>query len=166
MLSLFTIIAGLLVLYLMTFPYNLARNYITARKTGLPIIVVPIDQNHFIWMVTSVSLRPIIKVRPSGSAVASSHRKCRSSVATRRANFLIRNISQKASSSDYHSPPTAGSSIMAWSLSKKPPKAAKARPSSWSPVAVLRSAHAILRSHGRSLAALGISASRTRQHCS
>lgn len=66
MLFLFTIIAGLLALYLMTFPYNLARNYITARKTGLPIIVVPIDQNHFIWMVTSVALRPIIKVRLLG----------------------------------------------------------------------------------------------------
>jgi cytochrome P450 len=65
MLSLLTIIASLLALYLARFPYNLARNYIKARKTGLPIIIVPIDQNHILWMVLSVPLRPIFKVPKS-----------------------------------------------------------------------------------------------------
>lgn len=62
MLSFFAIVAGLLALYMVRFPYNLTRNYITARKMGLPIIVVPIDQNHFLWMIMSVPLRPILKV--------------------------------------------------------------------------------------------------------
>lgn len=62
MLSFFTIVAVLLALYMVRFPYNLTRNYITARKMGLPIIVVPIDQNHFLWMIMSVPLRPILKV--------------------------------------------------------------------------------------------------------
>jgi hypothetical protein len=62
MLSLLAILGGLLALYLIKFPYKLVRNYITARKTGLPIIIVPIDQNHLLWMVTCVSLRPTFKV--------------------------------------------------------------------------------------------------------
>jgi hypothetical protein len=62
MLSLLAILGGLLAIYMLTFPYKLARNYITARKTGLPIIVVPIDQNHPLWMVTCVPLRPKFKV--------------------------------------------------------------------------------------------------------
>lgn len=62
MLSLLTIIGCLVALYLARFPYNLARNYIAARKMGLPIIIVPIDQNHLIWMLISVPLRPVFKV--------------------------------------------------------------------------------------------------------
>jgi hypothetical protein len=62
MISLLAILGGLLALYLIRFPYKLARNYIIARKTGLPIIVVPIDQNHPLWMVTCVPLRPTFKV--------------------------------------------------------------------------------------------------------
>lgn len=62
MISLLTLIAGLLALYAIKWPYNLARNYIAAKKTGLPIIIVPIDQNNLLWMVTSVPLRPIFKV--------------------------------------------------------------------------------------------------------
>ena len=62
MLSLLTILGGLLALYALTFPYKLARNYITARKTGLPIIVVPIDQGHLLWMVVCVPLRATYKV--------------------------------------------------------------------------------------------------------
>jgi hypothetical protein len=56
------------VLYLARFPYNLARNYIAARKLGLPIIIVPIDQHHLIWMLISVPLRPVFKVRDDDSA--------------------------------------------------------------------------------------------------
>ena len=68
MMSLLTIIGCLVVLYLARFPYNLARNYIAARKLGLPIIIVPIDQHHLIWMLISVPLRPVFKVRDDGSA--------------------------------------------------------------------------------------------------
>lgn len=68
MLSLLTIIGSLVALYLARFPYNLARNYIAARKLGLPIIIVPIDQNHLIWMLISVPLRPVFKVRNDHSA--------------------------------------------------------------------------------------------------
>jgi hypothetical protein len=68
MLSLFAIIGCLVALYLARFPYNLARNYIAARKLGLPIIIVPIDQHHIIWMLISVPLRPVFKVCNSGSA--------------------------------------------------------------------------------------------------
>lgn len=63
MLSLLTILGCLVALYIARFPYNLVRNYITARKLGLPIIIVPIDQHHIIWMLISVPLRPVFKVR-------------------------------------------------------------------------------------------------------
>lgn len=79
MLSLLTIIGGLVALYLARFPYNLARNYIAARKMGLPIIIVPIDQHHLIWMLISVPLRPVFKVRNGHSANAvdySRQRQC------------------------------------------------------------------------------------------
>lgn len=69
MLSLLTIIGGLVALYLLRFPYKLARNYIVARKTGLPIIIVPIDHNHPIWMVASVPLRPTFKVSSTWMSV-------------------------------------------------------------------------------------------------
>ncbi|GAB7331920.1 hypothetical protein MBLNU13_g03844t1 [Cladosporium sp. NU13] len=59
--SLLTIIGCLLAFYLARFPYNLARNYVAARKLGLPIIIVPIDQHHLIWMLISVPLRPVFK---------------------------------------------------------------------------------------------------------
>jgi hypothetical protein len=71
MLSLLTIVGCLVVLYLAKFPYNLARNYVTARKMGLPIIIVPIDQHNLVWMLVSVPLRPIIKVRLFAFALTS-----------------------------------------------------------------------------------------------
>lgn len=56
--SILTILGTLVAAYLSTFVYALIRNLIIARKTGLPYIVVPIDQNHFIWMIASIPLRP------------------------------------------------------------------------------------------------------------
>jgi hypothetical protein len=67
MLSPLTIIASLLALYIAKYPYKLARNYIKARKTGLPMIIVPIDQNNILWMVLSVPLRPIFQVNQNPS---------------------------------------------------------------------------------------------------
>ena len=66
MLSLLTILGCLLAIYVLSFPFKLARNYITARKMGLPIIIVPIDQGHPLWMATCVPLRLTFKVSPSG----------------------------------------------------------------------------------------------------
>ena len=73
MFSFLTILGSLLAVYLLSFPYKLARNYITARKTGLPIIIVPIDQNHPLWMVTCVPLRPTFKVSPTCRAQDAHH---------------------------------------------------------------------------------------------
>ncbi|KYG41897.1 hypothetical protein M433DRAFT_7589 [Acidomyces richmondensis BFW] len=56
--SIFIIFLAFAVAYYSTFVYCLIRNAYLARKTGFPSIVVPWDQNHFIWMVTSVPLRP------------------------------------------------------------------------------------------------------------
>ena len=56
--SILTIVGTVVVAYLSTFVYALIRNLIYARKTGFPYIVIPIDQNHFTWMIASVPLRP------------------------------------------------------------------------------------------------------------
>ncbi|KAI5365151.1 Putative cytochrome P450 [Septoria linicola] len=48
-------------LYLSTFAYNFIRNFLNARKSGLPYFCVPWDQNHFLWMILSVPLRPHLK---------------------------------------------------------------------------------------------------------
>jgi hypothetical protein len=56
--SILTILGTVVAAYLSTFVYALIRNLINARKTGFPYIVVPIDQNHFTWMIASVPLRP------------------------------------------------------------------------------------------------------------
>lgn len=52
---------ALLTIYLSTFIYKFGRNYLQARKSGLPYLCVPWDQNHFIWMVASVPSRPYLK---------------------------------------------------------------------------------------------------------
>ncbi|CAJ2509377.1 Uu.00g144030.m01.CDS01 [Anthostomella pinea] len=56
--SIAVIAVGLLAAYCATFVYKFVRNYINARKTGLPMIFVPWDQNSFFWMAFSVPLRP------------------------------------------------------------------------------------------------------------
>ncbi|KAK4897815.1 hypothetical protein LTR27_004587 [Elasticomyces elasticus] len=56
--SLLIIAAGLVAVYCSTFVYCFFRNLVRARKSGLPIVVVPCDQNHWTWMLFSVPLRP------------------------------------------------------------------------------------------------------------
>ncbi|RYP34305.1 hypothetical protein DL767_004299 [Monosporascus sp. MG133] len=51
----------LVLLYASSFLYGLIRNIYHARRIGLPVFVVPFDQNHFIWMAFSVPLRPFLK---------------------------------------------------------------------------------------------------------
>ena len=63
--SILAIGATLVAAYLSTFIYSLFRNFVNARKTGFPSVIVPWDQNHFFWMLTSVPLRPWLqKVLP------------------------------------------------------------------------------------------------------
>jgi hypothetical protein len=121
MLSLLAILGGLLALYLATFPYKLARNYITARKTGLPIIIVPIDQNHPLWMVTCVPLRPKFKVSLclSGSEHAILADSC------------TRNTSQRGSTNDSTSASTDGNSATDSDPSSNTASLGMTRPSFW-----------------------------------
>ncbi|KXT14451.1 hypothetical protein AC579_4801 [Pseudocercospora musae] len=59
--SLVTIGVALLVVYFSSFVHRFLTNWRNAQKSGLPYFFVPLDQNHFIWMITSVPLRPWLK---------------------------------------------------------------------------------------------------------
>lgn len=41
--------------------YSLVRNYLVARKTGLPIIVCPINNYNPLWMASGIPLNPLYK---------------------------------------------------------------------------------------------------------
>ncbi|KAF7194197.1 Cytochrome P450 monooxygenase [Pseudocercospora fuligena] len=56
-----TIGVALVVVYFSSFVYRFLKNWRNARKSGLPYFFVPLDQNHFIWMIISVPLRPWLK---------------------------------------------------------------------------------------------------------
>ncbi|EMC93909.1 hypothetical protein BAUCODRAFT_75410 [Baudoinia panamericana UAMH 10762] len=56
--SILQIVGILIAAYCSTFIYCFVRNLYYASKSGLPMLVVPWDQNHFVWMVTAVALRP------------------------------------------------------------------------------------------------------------
>ncbi|KAF2171087.1 hypothetical protein M409DRAFT_19058 [Zasmidium cellare ATCC 36951] len=56
-----TIITTLLIVYLTSYIYRLIRNYLLARKSGFPYFIVPWEQDHIIWMIISVPLRPWLK---------------------------------------------------------------------------------------------------------
>lgn len=59
--SYLTISASIVVAYFSTFVYHLIRNLSYARKSGFPSVLVPWDQNHFIWIIISVPLRPYLE---------------------------------------------------------------------------------------------------------
>lgn len=61
--SVLTIAATTVVAYLSTFIYCFIRNFSNSRKTGFPSIIVPWDQNHMVWMIISVPLRPWLQRR-------------------------------------------------------------------------------------------------------
>lgn len=48
-------------LYASTFVYTFILNYLHARKSNLPYVCVPWDQNHLFWMLASVPSRPFLK---------------------------------------------------------------------------------------------------------
>jgi len=56
--SFLTIVASLLLIYCSSLTYRLLVNLIDARKSGIPYVVIPWDQNAFFWMICSVPLRP------------------------------------------------------------------------------------------------------------
>lgn len=56
-----TVIGALAAIYLSSYGYALLRNFINARNSGLPYVLVPWDQNSFFWMVCSVPLQPILE---------------------------------------------------------------------------------------------------------
>jgi cytochrome P450 len=58
MASLLTIVGSLVLVYCLSLVYRLLVNLVNAKKSGLPYIFIPLDQNHFIWMLVSVPLRP------------------------------------------------------------------------------------------------------------
>ncbi|KIW22830.1 uncharacterized protein PV07_11088 [Cladophialophora immunda] len=41
--------------------WKLFKNYLSARKTGLPMVVFPLNNYHPIWMILSVPLRPLFE---------------------------------------------------------------------------------------------------------
>ncbi|KAF2100319.1 cytochrome P450 [Rhizodiscina lignyota] len=47
--------------YVSVLVYRLCRNILNGRKTGLPVVVVPLDQNHILWMLLAVPCRPTLK---------------------------------------------------------------------------------------------------------
>lgn len=55
------IVGSLVLVYCSSLAYRLFVNLLDARKSGLPYIIIPWDQNHFVWMMTSVPLRPWLK---------------------------------------------------------------------------------------------------------
>ena len=65
MASFLTIVGTLVLLYCSSLVYSIIRNLLRAKKAGFPYVIIPWDQNHFIWMVISVPLRPwLIKTLP------------------------------------------------------------------------------------------------------
>lgn len=59
--SVISIVASLLFIYIASLVYRLVANISHGSASGLPYIIIPWDQNHFLWMITSVPLRPILK---------------------------------------------------------------------------------------------------------
>jgi hypothetical protein len=61
MLSFTTALLGLYLLWVLSTLYSFTRNYLTARKTGLPLILFPFSHYNPFFMVLSVPLRPFVQ---------------------------------------------------------------------------------------------------------
>ncbi|RDW82199.1 cytochrome P450 monooxygenase-like protein [Coleophoma cylindrospora] len=59
--TLLTIVVALVVIYASSLAYVLLQNVRKAKKSGFPYVIVPWDQNHFLWMLSSVPLRPWLR---------------------------------------------------------------------------------------------------------
>lgn len=58
MASLLVVGVAIVTIYLSIFIYNLLRNLINARRSGLPYIIVPLDPNHTVWQLFSIPFLP------------------------------------------------------------------------------------------------------------
>ncbi|RDW59204.1 cytochrome P450 monooxygenase-like protein [Coleophoma crateriformis] len=56
-----TIVVALIVIYASSLAYVLLQNLRKAKKSGFPYIIIPWDQDQFVWMVMSVPLRPWLR---------------------------------------------------------------------------------------------------------
>jgi cytochrome P450 len=56
--SFLIIVASLLFIYCSSLVYRLVVNFFDARKSGFPYLIIPWDQNHFLWMAAGGFLRP------------------------------------------------------------------------------------------------------------
>ncbi|OQO02239.1 hypothetical protein B0A48_11793 [Cryoendolithus antarcticus] len=59
--SILGIVAVLLALCFLPWPYRFLRNLYYARKSGVPVIILPWDQDNPLWIVISVPLRPVLQ---------------------------------------------------------------------------------------------------------
>ncbi|KAK6417606.1 hypothetical protein LTR95_017306 [Oleoguttula sp. CCFEE 5521] len=64
--SIVTIVVALLALCCLPWPYRFLRNFYYAMKAGVPVIILPWDQDNPLWIVISVPLRPVLqKILPN-----------------------------------------------------------------------------------------------------
>ena len=54
-----SILLALYSVWILSTLYHLFKNYLSARKTGLPIIIFPLNNYSLLWLVSSVPLRPL-----------------------------------------------------------------------------------------------------------
>lgn len=59
-------VATILALLATSFAYNLVQNIIKARAMGLPVVFVPLDQAHLLWVIVGPHLRrPLERILPA-----------------------------------------------------------------------------------------------------
>ena len=58
---------SLIPLYILYSLYHLEKNYLLARKTGLPIIILPIDCGNPLWQTADQIIIPLCKKLPFGN---------------------------------------------------------------------------------------------------
>ena len=56
-----------LVLFLVSTAWSLFRNYLTARKVGLPVVIVPISPENPLWMLLARHVLPVCQYIPFGN---------------------------------------------------------------------------------------------------
>jgi hypothetical protein len=55
-----TLLVGLLIFCVVRYVSALSRNYYLARRTGLPILVCPVNPGNLVWMVLSAKFQPAL----------------------------------------------------------------------------------------------------------
>jgi hypothetical protein len=65
--SLLVTVSFLVFLVFLSSAWGIFRNYLIARKVGLPIIILPISHENPIWMLTARHVMPFMKYIPFGN---------------------------------------------------------------------------------------------------